>query len=84
VDFAAASLDTDQLRSNNMTATATIPRLPYTVKQVADMYNMSVESVYAEIRAQRLPAHHKRGATKRWFITDADLHEWINVNLLED
>lgn len=61
----------------------TIPQLPYTVQQVADMYGMKETAVLAEIRSGRLRARHKRGMVKRWFITNQDLVDWVN-GMLED
>lgn len=57
------------------------PRLPYTVKQVADMYGVSAETIRREIQAGRLPARHKRGQTRVWYMTDADLETWAATML---
>lgn len=57
------------------------PRLPYTVAQVADMYGMGVEAVRREIRSGRLPASHKRGQSRKWYVTDADLETWAATML---
>lgn len=53
-----------------------IPQLPYTVKQVAEMYDMREAAVLAEIHAGRLPARHKRGMMKCWYMTLDDLKVW--------
>lgn len=59
------------------------PRLPYTVREVADMYGMSVETVRREIHAGRLKAAHKRGQRRVWYITQANLKDWAE-NMLEE
>lgn len=59
-----------------------VPKLPYTVRQVADMYGMSEGAIRKEISSGRLKAAHKRGQTKVWYITDAWLKDWAE-NMLE-
>lgn len=51
-------------------------RLPYTVAEVAAMYGKSRNTILREIASGRLPAKHKKGETKRWYITDEALEEW--------
>lgn len=61
----------------------TLPRLPYTVKEVAEMYGVSGNYIYREIREGRLRARHKRGETKAWYVTDEDLREWVESGMWE-
>lgn len=59
-------------------------RLPYTPAQVAQMYGVSVNSIYNEIKSGRLRAHHKRGDRKRWYVTEADLAHWAEHGMFGD
>lgn len=58
-------------------------RLPYTVKQVAEMVGCSTDTIRKEIRAGHLKARHRRGRTKIWYVTKEDLSEWAE-NYLEE
>lgn len=58
------------------------PQLPYTVRQVAEMYGVCAETIRREIHAGRLKAHHKRGMVRIWYITPDDLKDWAE-NMLE-
>lgn len=60
-----------------------MPELPYTVKQVANMYGCSTETIRREINSGRLRASHKRGQTKVWYITKDALKDWVE-NMLEE
>lgn len=60
-----------------------MPPLPYTVQQVADQYGYSVDKIRREIREGRLPARHKRGQSRIYYMTDKDIKDWID-NMLED
>lgn len=66
-----------------MSASARMPRLPYTVQQVAEAYGVSKMTIYREIEAGRLRARKKRGCKKQWFITDEDLADWASGMLEE-
>lgn len=59
------------------------PPMPYTPTQVAEMYGVCDETIYREIRAGRLKAKHKRGMSRKWYITESDLRDWTQ-NMLED
>ena len=59
------------------------PKHPYTIQEVADMYGYTYERIRREISEGRLHAAHKRGQSKRWYITDADLKEWTETMLAE-
>lgn len=60
-----------------------LPAIPWTPAQVAEMYGVSDETIYREIRSGRLRAKHKRGQSRKWFITDDALREWAET-MLED
>lgn len=61
----------------------TRPSLPYTVKEVAEMYGFSADAIRKEISSGRLKAAHKRGQTKVWYIKQAWLDDWAE-NMLEE
>ena len=65
-------------------ANASLPKLPMTVQQVASLYGLSRSQVYREIEAGRLHARHKRGEQRIWYITDADLEEWIDHGMWDE
>ncbi len=60
-----------------------LPRLPYTVKEIAEHYGMSTEAVRKEIVTGRLRAAHKRGQSKVWYVKHEWLCDWAE-NMLED
>lgn len=51
-------------------------KLPYTVRQVAEMAGCSECSILREIHSGRLKARHKRGMQHQYFMTEADLEDW--------
>lgn len=62
---------------------ASAPRLPYSPAQIAEMYGVSTETIYREIRSGRLKGRHKRGQSRKWFVTDEALREWAETMLEE-
>ncbi len=67
-----------------MSVAKNAPQLPYTVKQVAEMYGVCAETIRREISAGRLKAAHKRGQRRIWYITEANLNDWAENMLEED
>lgn len=60
-----------------------LPRLPYSVKEVAEHYGLSPEAVRNEIAKGRLRAAHKRGQTKVWYMKPEWVAEWAETMLEE-
>lgn len=58
-----------------------IPKHPYTVKQVAEMYGYTEDGIRNEIKVGRLHASHKKGQSKKWYITEKDLRKWTEEML---
>lgn len=49
----------------------------YTVAQVAEMAMVSVEAVYADIKAGTLKARRKRHATRGYVVLESELMRWL-------
>lgn len=59
----------------------TYPSMPLTPQQVADIYGLSVSSVRKAIRNGELPARHKNGGQRKWYITTSDLEVWVTKGM---
>lgn len=66
------------------TAEVRLPRMPYTVAQVAEAVGKSKMTIYREIQSGRLRARKKRGCSKQLFITQEDLDAWAQTMLEDD
>lgn len=59
-------------------------RLPYTTAEVAEMCGKSTAFVLREIESGRLEARHKKGESKRWYVTEEALQKWASGGMLEE
>lgn len=58
-----------------------LPELPMTAREVAKAYGLPYQTVLLEIREGRLHARHKKGQTRQWWVTKADLTQWIEEGM---
>ena len=59
------------------------PRLPYRVKEVAELFSVSEGYIRKEIREGRLKAAHKRNESRTWWIKQEWIDEWVKGGMLE-
>ena len=52
-----------------------LPRL-YTVKEVAEMFNLSTVTIYRDIKEGYLTARVPRGHGRGWRMTAEDIRDW--------
>lgn len=50
---------------------------PYTPAEVAEMFGVSVSTIYREIREHRLKARLKRGSSRGYRITKEAISDWL-------
>lgn len=58
-------------------------RLPFRVKEVAEMFNVSECFIRKEIHLGNLKAAHKRGESKIWWIKQEWIDEWASGGMLD-
>lgn len=56
-------------------------KMPYRVREVADMVGCSNMTILREIESGRLHARKKRGQKRVWYITEEDLKEWTKTGM---
>ena len=58
--------------------------MPMTPQQAADRLGVGVSVVYRAIESGSLRARHKRGQSRRWWVTEADLAHWAEEGMFEE